>query len=160
MKFLLKTIGDNVKELYDNHGTYHDFDSGIDLFIVNDTIIPANTTVFVDHNVICQLRSFSLYNFFKKGSFYVYHSYLLLPRSSISKTPLRMANSIGLVDSGYLGTIKAALHNTSNEDVLIKKGERYVQLVRPDIGPAKLKIVTEHRENTTRLNGGYGSTGQ
>lgn len=159
MKFLLKTIGDNVKELYDNHGTFFAGDSGVDLFVVTDTVIPANSTVFVDHCVICQLKSFSFFNFFKKGTFYTYHSYLLLPRSSISKTPLRMANSIGLVDSGYLGTIKAALHNTSNEDYVIKKGERYVQLVRPDIGPAKLKIVEEHRE-TSRGNGGYGSTGR
>ena len=35
--------------------------------------------------------------------FYVY------PRSSISKTPLRMANSVGIIDSGYRGNLKFAV---------------------------------------------------
>ena len=34
--------------------------------------------------------------------------YYLYPRSSISKTPLILANSVGIIDSGYRGNIKAA----------------------------------------------------
>ena len=36
-------------------------------------------------------------------------SYYMYPRSSMSKTPLRMANSIGIIDSGYRGTLKVPL---------------------------------------------------
>ena len=32
-------------------------------------------------------------------------SWLLMPRSSISKTPLRLCNSIGLIDAGYRGEV-------------------------------------------------------
>ena len=41
--------------------------------------------------------------------YYLYYvSYYLYPRSSVStKTPLRLANSVGIIDSGYRGNIKA-----------------------------------------------------
>ena len=44
---------------------------------------------------------------------YLPTSYMLVPRSSISKTPLRMANSIGIIDAGYRGEIMAAVDNIS-----------------------------------------------
>ena len=41
-------------------------------------------------------------------------AYYLFPRSSISKTPLRMSNSIGLIDGGYRGEIMASCDNIKN----------------------------------------------
>ena len=38
-------------------------------------------------------------------------SFLLLPRSSISKTPLRLSNSVGLIDAGYRGELQAPVDN-------------------------------------------------
>ena len=38
MKFLIKPNCDEAKELYQNHITYHQGDSGLDLFIVKDEI--------------------------------------------------------------------------------------------------------------------------
>ena len=92
------------------------------------------------------------------GKFYNYHSYFLIARSSISKSPLILKNSIGLIDQGYLGNIKAALYNTSSKSFHIKRGERYVQLVNSDLQSVKMQIVKEHR-TTTRGTGGFGSTG-
>ena len=40
-------------------------------------------------------------------------SYYLVPRSSISNTPFIMANSIGIIDAGYRGFIKAKIRNCS-----------------------------------------------
>jgi dUTP pyrophosphatase len=79
-------------------------------------------------------------------------------RSSISKTPLRLANGVGLCDSGYLGPLKAPLHNTGNTDFVIKKGERYVQLARPDLEEISFELVDDFKRTTTRGNGGFGST--
>jgi len=56
-------------------------------------------------------------------------AYYLFPRSSISKTPLRLANSIGLIDGGYRGEIVAMVDNIYDEDYEVKEGERYFQLV-------------------------------
>jgi dUTP pyrophosphatase len=70
-----------------------------------------------------------------------------------------MHNSIGLIDSGYLGNLKVPFHNTSTEPFFVERGKRYVQLVNGDLSPVSFKLVEEHRD-TTRGEGGFGSTGQ
>jgi dUTP pyrophosphatase len=152
MQFIIKPTNDEVKENYINHGTYNPGDSGLDLFITKDVTIKPGETQLVDLGIQCQLRSWNWLQF--KWN---YHSYMLFPRSSISKTPLRLANSIGLVDQGYLGNIKAALYNHSKNEFTLKKGERYVQLVRPDLGSVSFKLV-ESLRCTQRGSGGFGST--
>jgi len=162
MKFLVKTNCDEAKELYKNHSTYHQGDSGLDLFIVTDEIIPAGETRLVDLGISCQLKGFGIS---QNASYYPnpgpekYFSYNMYSRSSISKTPLRLANGVGLCDAGYLGPLKAALHNTGTTDYTIKKGERYVQLARPDLEEVSFELVESHRE-TSRSNMGFGSTGK
>lgn len=147
MKFLIKPVNDEVKQMYVNHGTYHAGDSGLDLFVTKDEIIPAGQTQLVDLGISCQLTNGEKY-----------FSYNMYSRSSISKTPLRLANGVGLCDAGYLGPLKAALHNTGTTDFIVKKGERYVQLARPDLGEVSFEIVEDFKRNTTRGQGGFGST--
>ena len=84
---------------------------------------------------------------------------LLFPRSSISKTPLRMANSVGVIDAGFTGEIEVPLYNTS--DVEIRDVEQYAriaQLVIVPIADVSIEIVSE-LDDTERGNGGFGSTG-
>lgn len=155
MKFLIKPINDSVKQIYINHSTYHSGDSGLDLFIVEDLIIPANQTKLVDLGISCQLNGIVKD---ENGNKVKYYSYNMYARSSISKTPLRLANGVGLIDAGYLGTLKAALHNTSSIDFTIRKGERYVQLARPDLEEVSFELVEDLGRITTRGQGGFGST--
>ena len=82
---------------------------------------------------------------------------MLVPRSSISKTPLRMANSIGIIDAGYRGEIIAVVDNIKNEPYTIKEGERLFQLVAPSMLSIKANLVTTLTEST-RGKGGFGST--
>lgn len=152
MKFLIKPQNQNVMDMYKSHSTYHKGDSGLDLFTVENITIQPGETLLVDLGIQCQLRSKKILNKEK------YHSYFMLPRSSISKTPLRLANSIGLIDSEYLGNIKAALQNTSTTPFTLNKGERYVQLVRGDLGEISFKL-TEQLRSTDRTSG-FGSTGK
>jgi dUTP pyrophosphatase len=156
MKFLIKPINDEVKQMYSNHSTYHEGDSGLDLFIIEDQIIPAGETKLVDLGISCQLKGYKFSSTYTKLE--KYFSYNMYSRSSISKTPLRLANGVGLCDAGYLGPLKAALHNTGTTDFTIKKGERYVQLARPDLGEISFELVESLRE-TSRSTGGFGSTG-
>ena len=148
MKFLIKPNCDEAKELYQNHITYHQGDSGLDLFIVKDEIIAAGETRLVDLGISCQLKGHEKY-----------YSYNMYSRSSISKTPLRLANGVGLCDAGYLGPLKAALHNTGSTDYTVKKGERYAQLARFDLEEVSFELVESLRE-TSRNSGGFGSTGK
>jgi len=151
MKFLIKPLNDDVKQIYKNHSTYHEGDSGLDLFIIQDEIIPAGQTKIVDLGICCQLFNQTNNKYF---------SYNMYPRSSVSKTPLRLANGVGLCDAAYTGPLKAALHNTDiKNDFIIKKGERYVQLAYPNLDEVSFELVDELRD-TTRGAGGFGSTGK
>ena len=82
-----------------------------------------------------------------------------MPRSSIAKTPLRLCNSIGLIDGGYRGEIMAAVDNIKDEDYKIEKGQRLFQLVAMDGSPVKFELV-DKLTDTTRGEGGFGSTGE
>jgi dUTP pyrophosphatase len=157
-EFLVKVVDENNVDLYKNHSSFHKGDSGLDLFIINDQIIKGGQTVLVDLGIQCQNRSFNLcvWQWFTKG-FYKYNSYILMPRSSMAKTPLMVRNSIGLIDSAYTGPIKVALYNTSNKPFEIKRGERYVQLINADLSSIYMKMTNVIR-NTTRGSGAFGST--
>ena len=81
---------------------------------------------------------------------------LLYPRSSISDKGLIMSNSVGVIDSGYRGSIKARFKAIPNTDVY-NVGDRFAQLI---IIPYPSVIFEEVGElsNTERGQGGYGST--
>lgn len=84
---------------------------------------------------------------------------LILPRSSMgAKTPLRLSNSIGLIDSGYRGEIMAMYDNISDEYYTINNGDRIAQmLVMPSY--RFLPKVVDTLTDTDRGEGGFGSTG-
>ena len=85
--------------------------------------------------------------------------YYLMPRSSIVKTPLRLANSVGLIDSSYRGTIRAVVDNIKMTDYVVEKGSRLFQIVAHDGKPITHEFVNELSE-TQRGDGGFGSTGK
>jgi len=82
------------------------------------------------------------------------------PRSSIWKTGFCLANSTGIIDSGYRGTIYAPIHNVRNNcsNKLIY-GHRYLQICMPDLQPFLVQIVGEVKNDSIRGTGGLGSTG-
>ena len=82
-----------------------------------------------------------------------------MPRSSISKTPLRQCNSVGLIDAGYRGEIMAAVDNIKQEPYRLKPGQRLFQLVAMDGSPISFEL-TDVLTETDRGEGGFGSTGQ
>ncbi len=55
---------------------------------------------------------------------------LILPRSGLAiKHGITCLNSPGLIDPGYRGELKVILHNTSDEDFKISRGDRIAQLL-------------------------------
>ena len=84
---------------------------------------------------------------------------LLVPRSSMSKTPLRCANSVGVIDADYRGELSIEFENISCKDYEISRGDRIAQLI---ITPY-LNVDVEEAQTlseTERGDGGYGSTGK
>lgn len=84
---------------------------------------------------------------------------MLAPRSSMSKTPLVIPNSFGVIDADYRGKIKGIFKNTSDVAYTIQKGDRLLQGILVPVGALKLLEVDELTE-TARGTGGIGSTGK
>ena len=160
----------NVKELYKNKIEEHnnkmnDYypDAGFDLFITEtQTLQPIyewalqnNLSQMINLKIKC-----AAYNS-ESGepmSFYMY------PRSSISKTRLRLANSVGIIDSGYRGNLMAAvdiLQPSNHASITIEKESRYFQICAPNLMPIRVVLVDNLGElgDTSRGQGGFGSTG-
>jgi dUTP pyrophosphatase len=88
------------------------------------------------------------------------HAGLVLPRSGLaSKQGLTLANAPGLIDAGYRGELICAVVNLDPLDtVVIEPGDRIAQLIViaiPAVAPAWVEALPE----TTRGEGGFGSTG-
>ena len=162
---LLILADESVRDLYINHQHFHPGDSGIDLYTPEDIAFQPGETKIVDLKIKTQMVNCETS---QDVSYYLY------PRSSISKTPLRLANSVGIIDSGYRGNIKAALtyiprykmafesgevkYNLDKEPFYLEKNSRIVQICSPDLSSLNLSIVDSLTE-TERGSGGFGSTG-
>ena len=85
-------------------------------------------------------------------------SYMVVPRSSIIKTPLRMSNSIGIMDAGYRGNFMVPIDNLSDEDFVIEKHTRLFQVVGSNLNPIEVQLVN-NLSDSQRGSGGFGSTG-
>lgn len=87
--------------------------------------------------------------------------YRLVPRSSICKTPLYMANSEGIIDRTYRGPIMAPVKvDDYTASHTVEKGVRLFQIVAPDLGHIKEVVIVESLPTTSRGEGGFGSTGR
>ena len=88
------------------------------------------------------------------------HVGLLFPRSSVRKYDLQLANSVGVIDSGYRGEIQFTFNKTQGLDSMkYKVGDRIGQLV---ILPyPQIQLVEEQQlSDSERGEGGFGSSGQ
>ena len=146
-------------------------DSGFDIFMPNDGLYYLSNT----HNKMTTIDGARFLGLglkccmLKKGKpsgFYLY------PRSSISKTKMRLANSVGIIDAGYRGELIAAvdtigvygsndIHHIWKETIgPIHKFDRYFQICAPDLSPFSVRIVASEDElgKTERGFGCFGST--
>lgn len=143
------------------------YNSGFDLFMPKDVEIQSNnfSAVFLDLDVKCEMLHCRLFlqndashpiaGMSTQSPFYLY------PRSSISKTPLMLANHTGIIDTGYRGNIIAAVRHLGNQSYTVEKGSRLFQLCHPTLCPVYVVMVNESElSSTERGAGGFGSTGK
>lgn len=94
--------------------------------------------------------------------------YYMHPRSSLSKTQLRLANSTGIVDAGYRGHLIGMFDvvnspPNSQSSYSGMKYDRYLQICAPGLVPIMVEIVDSLGDlgsETERGAGGFGSTGR
>lgn len=132
-------------------------DSGFDLACPSNLYVDAGT-LFVDFKVKAAMYKsespIDLNNLEMEK--YTPSAYYLYPRSSISKTSFRLANSVGIIDRGYRGNIGAYFDCKAGQ---IEAGQRLVQLCSPTLDPFHV-VLTDSLTFTQRGENGFGSTGK
>lgn len=124
----------------------HDSDAAADMYAMEDIEIPAHfKSMPVKTGVHIQLPEGWVA--------------FILPRSSIgAKTPLRLSNSAGVIDSGYRGEVRALYDNIGDEPYQIHKGDRIAQMLVMPSYRFKANVV-DSLEDSDRGEAGFGSTG-
>jgi dUTP pyrophosphatase len=160
----IKTQNPELKKLYSKDRKNYNSDSGFDLYCPSYKVIEPNKTEVINFQIQCEMIERHY-----KGMCTIDGEnnvpYILVPRSSLSKSPLRMSNSIGIIDEDYRGNIMAYVDHhegfgtTKYEGpYIINKNERLFQIILPNLQPFKVEVVDEISE-TERGEGGFGSTG-
>lgn len=178
LNLCVQDCSDELQQLYvkrANEHNYHtlthlkEYNAGFDLLAPADQFILEQKRL-LDYDVSCSATSVIIQhaddgemNSKKTIKFECSASaYYLYPRSSISTTNLRLANCQGIIDAGYRGHLKAAFDIFNRQEpATVTKHQRLVQLCSPHLTPLLVKIVYDKNAlgNTTRNDGGFGSTG-
>ena len=165
---------DYTLELYPNEGHWDSYvnwfggtsilnrnndNAGVDIYCVNDQEVPfTGSATLLDLGV--RAKMYKRVN----GEPEPCH-FWTAPRSSIWKNGVTQANSLGVIDRSYRGTLFGAVLPILKGDttpVQIKAGTRLFQILAPDMGYIKyvsLKPLSE-LDTTSRGEGGFGSTGK
>jgi dUTP pyrophosphatase len=120
--------------------------AAFDLYAREQTSIPARGIGYVPLNIAIQMPND--------------HFALMSARSSLHKRGVMMANGIGIGDADFSGDgdeYKAALYNFTDNEVVIEKGERIVQMI---ILKRDKVVFSEVEHFGTVDRGGFGSTGK
>jgi len=138
-------------------------DAGFDLLNPSRKAFTTNQMSSVnkfDHNIVCSAQMITDSN--KKYN----TGYYMHPRSSLSKTKLRLANATGIIDSGYRGHLMGMfdlINLFGNEEYVVNRYDRLLQICAPGLVPIVVEIVNtveELGDETERGAGGFGSTGR
>lgn len=142
MKLKVKKLNENAILPTKAHGD----DIGFDLTAISMIVHDAKTHGYIEYKFGLSVQP-------EKGfGCYIY------PRSSISKTGLWLANSVGVIDPNYTGELMVRfkwIPGTAKYEV----GDKVAQLVIAPVIDTELELVNE-LEETDRGEGGFGSSGK
>ena len=172
MHLKMYTDNDELRNKYYEAATKHNEkimgehpDAGFDLFAPYDCSCNGNIVTKINFGVSCSAKM--VYNDERASHTTGYYLY---PRSSLSKTKLRLANSVGIIDSGYRGDLIGAFDCISktecdgeSADYLVLKFDKLVQVCSPDLCPIIVEVVNDKSKigaATLRGSGGFGSSGR
>jgi len=132
-------------------------DAGFDLYTPFQVSCSSEKVNKVDLLVKCRASIVTSDKEYDTG-FYMY------PRSSLSKTPLRLANSVGIIDAGYRGNLIGMFDckdYDGNGYYLVEKNDRLLQICAPGLVPIYVEVVDNELAlgpKTERGTSGFGST--
>lgn len=147
----IKPDDDAVWERYEAGPRNLDGDAGFDLYVPKTVTFGPKETKLVSMGVSCAMN-FILEDKKEPTSYYLYS------RSSIGKTPLRLANGVGIIDKGYRGAICAMLDNIRDEPYTLEAGSRIVQICAPGLVEIASVVKVDSLPESIRGARGFGST--
>lgn len=122
----------------------HSTDAGCDVYAIEDVTLKPHTTQIIKTGLTVAIPS-------------GYEIQVRMRSGLALKSTLRLANSIGTIDSQYRGEIGIIMENNGNLSYTIHKGDKIAQLVISPVPMIKWNEVKE-LDTTERGTGGYGST--
>lgn len=122
----------------------HAGDLGYDLYSAENAIIYPGETMLISTKVCVQLPV-------GWGAF-------IKDRSSVA-TKMNIETVAGVIDNGYTGELKVAMHNLNEHTVNIYRGDKIAQLVPIPVTNFKVEEVNELIPHDERGDNGFGSTG-
>ncbi len=134
-------------------------DSGFDVLVPTNELFDMNfATKFIDMKIKTEMIYCDVETDFLSTCAYNVH-----PRSSISKTPLMLANHTGIIDSGYRGSLIGAFRylplTTVNNGYTVDRHTRLLQICHPTLCPIYVTIIdSTELSSSQRGSGGFGST--
>lgn len=167
---ILKLVIDNptLKQQYTERVTAHNTqfmtnilpDSGFDVLVPNDiTFNKPFVSNFIDMNIKTEMFYYEVDSERITNTAFNVH-----PRSSISKTPLMLANHTGIIDAGYRGSLIGAFRwlkpdNDTTTQYIVNENTRLLQICHPSLCPIYVTL-TEGDDLSTSIRGtgGFGST--
>jgi hypothetical protein len=178
LKIFIDSADDKLKNMYSTAVYRHNnkltdnsqhIDAGFDLYApkddneINDTNDTNNNNILhfyaplnkLDFKVCCSAKMFTDTGKTFNTGYYMY------PRSSLSKTKLRLANATGIIDAGYRGHLIGMFDVITDHEG--SSYDRYLQICAPGLVPIIVEIVEsmdELGDETERGKGGFGSTGR
>ncbi len=151
-----------VKAIEEHHNKFlvngYDLaDAGFDLFAPEEKRMTNSGVNKLDYKIICKGIIISRDMDEHLTGFYMY------PRSSISKSNLRLANNVGIIDSGYRGHLIGMFDVIYESEITVNKYDRHLQICAPGLMPIVVELVDSIEmlgQQTARGDGGFGSTGR
>jgi dUTPase len=141
-----------------------DENAGVDLYCVKEQrVLPGTIVTLLDLGVKARMiKHWVSYEYGQKTPHESPCHFWLVPRSSIWKSGVRQANSVGVIDKSYRGTLMGAVLANTNYDITVPVNTRLFQIVAPDMGHISRVIMKPLSEldSTLRGEGGFGSTGK
>lgn len=126
---------------------HKDGDSGLDIKLLLETIVPAKTTMIAPTGL--------------KVAIPLGYELQIRPRSgnSLKYQNLFIANSPGTIDANYREELGIILKNIGDEPIVLQKGVKIAQAVLSPVIKLQWIEVDDINEFPTERNGGFGSTG-
>jgi dUTP pyrophosphatase len=122
----------------------HAGDLGYDLFAAQDEMVYPDETRLINTGIAIQ---------FPEG-----YGAFIKDRSSVA-TKMKLFTVAGVIDNGYIGEIRVAVHNAGPDVQKIKAGDKIAQLVLIPTVNFSVEEVDNVVSADARGTGGFGSTG-